>query len=1321
MKKQKLLIALLTGSVALGSVLFGWDQADVSSQLQANLLAQNTETKVEVYVASTKLLDSYLKDLLAHGEKTYEASKNSTETPSSDDLLANGVRIGLTSEEVNTLKRMAHRYTVYENKADGKNSDKLYQKMRDLLGYNINLTGTSKEAFVKSRGLDKDEEQFLLEITRGTTALTNITNADKQYIKGKIRKYIKVKDATVSDFTEAEKLLEEIYRQLGIDTTGEDTHVDQNRLPIDDIYDKGKAASEDGKITQSIVTKDGTDVLALYAIPGVVKVGNTSTIEALIFRPIPSHGDWEVTSTKFDTKGSKTLSSLTIIENTIPKILSINDSLSTTKAVYKCESVGIATVNFSTTIKELTTNKVSKLEGSIDLTCLEGEKVEQDKKDDSGSTTHEIKFSSGKVLNPSDSFEVLIGLGIINKKGNLEEKINKAEMLKILGVANFTKEEIESCKNTWVNPPSDLSLEYWFYDYICMAEKYQIANSKNLSNSVNKAEMAKIVVEFFEADTTSGSTPNWYGETSEEQSFPAGYDENAWYADSIDKLVNIGALESTPLEPTKEITRGEFLKIFNKMLEELNYNVAGISPEDQAKARAAEPTLADNAGSLGFSQGETKTSAAKDPFSILEAKAHKFAIGLGTNDVDFELFVPGNLSFLNTVVLESAPKGVKVKWRKGKLDGLDYSGDADNNEINNLLVIEFDKEYEEGEIVFRVAGKVDKKDIRIPIVKGLTFEQLYGVAEEKKEEPVKEGEIIVLSPEDRAAIKESDDTTKGTAEGKKDSIIDDLQPYNPYGTTQKKDKYTTRHVVIHGDLILEAKYKDLNGIDEITVEATITRPDKTQKTWGLSSIQFKNLAKGVIDPNLTQKKSDTGKNDIFSKSVTQVYICQKGGTEQVEFSANLDSKKTNEDDYYASYISANIDVFCENLKDEDLSLFDSSIDPTKDDGSIETITKEKEVNLTLQAIPAKAKVGGEIDIKVLIEPRRSKSGVIDGIFDLAKSDLYLVSTDQVLSPDGKVSLATSKTVNGNIQSTMPYGLKYTCNKEGTETISYEGLLREYQNNYGEKAAVRTILASNKLKSSIVVQCGDGKKQDLSDLAKNLGDFFLPHPDKEEDDSSEELENIITTATRITETAEIPIAINALIEKYANEIGAFTGNITDTTTVEQGPKGGIFNTDLILPKDFDYSTLFGAAAVFSGYPDVNYETLEGSTAADIKIHTDLILGLTSKYINDIDMTVDPTIGCLAAKLERCQECEDKNGAYKKTEKACTSITEAEQKAFCEIRNTYSGYSSIDTSNTGLSAGYQYEKETDESSDQSSTGSDINTDIENFIRIEMKPTF
>ncbi len=109
----------------------------------------------------------------------------------------------------------------------------------------------------------------------------------------------------------------------------------------------------------------------------------------------------------------------------------------------------------------------------------------------------------------------------------------------------------------------------------------------------------------------------------------------------------------------------------------------------------------------------------KENFSGIEATVSNFK-NLSESDTSFDFFVPGNTTFINTALLQSLPAGVGLKWGSGPKKGLDFSGDANERDMNHVLIIERSENYSEGDIVLKVTGKGDKVQlITIPIKKGL--------------------------------------------------------------------------------------------------------------------------------------------------------------------------------------------------------------------------------------------------------------------------------------------------------------------------------------------------------------------------------------------------------------------------------------------------------------------------------------------------------------------------------------------------------------------------------------------------------------------------
>jgi hypothetical protein len=128
-------------------------------------------------------------------------------------------------------------------------------------------------------------------------------------------------------------------------------------------------------------------------------------------------------------------------------------------------------------------------------------------------------------------------------------------------------------------------------------------------------------------------------------------------------------------------------------------------------------------GYLNSTKGETFNPASSP------AVATGFTSGSSGADADFQLVVPGNETYVNTVALVSAPNGVTVKWADGDLDGFDFSGAASSSDILAKLSIFKEEGFEEGEIVIKIIGKNDVTQlIKIPVTKaGFDFSATYGL------------------------------------------------------------------------------------------------------------------------------------------------------------------------------------------------------------------------------------------------------------------------------------------------------------------------------------------------------------------------------------------------------------------------------------------------------------------------------------------------------------------------------------------------------------------------------------------------------------------
>jgi len=121
--------------------------------------------------------------------------------------------------------------------------------------------------------------------------------------------------------------------------------------------------------------------------------------------------------------------------------------------------------------------------------------------------------------------------------------INRAEFIKILIEARFTKTRIESCKLSSESLFIDVASNQWFAPYVCLSKQEGIIGGYpdgtfRPGQSINLAEASKIIVGSygFQVDTVNGA---------------------AWYAPYIAVLEALSSRPDTARDATHQLTRGE--------------------------------------------------------------------------------------------------------------------------------------------------------------------------------------------------------------------------------------------------------------------------------------------------------------------------------------------------------------------------------------------------------------------------------------------------------------------------------------------------------------------------------------------------------------------------------------------------------------------------------------------------------------------------------------------------------------------------------------------------------------------------------------------
>ncbi|MFA5829632.1 MAG: S-layer homology domain-containing protein [Candidatus Gracilibacteria bacterium] len=128
-----------------------------------------------------------------------------------------------------------------------------------------------------------------------------------------------------------------------------------------------------------------------------------------------------------------------------------------------------------------------------------------------------------------------------------DNQINRAEFVKIIIGANFTKEQISGCTPTKTFP--DIHNSDWFYQYVCVASNNGIVNgypdgSFKPGNYINFPESSKIIVNAFGYQTSQ---------------------KEIWYQSFVEKLEELKAIPVSICSVTKNISRGEMAEMIYRL------------------------------------------------------------------------------------------------------------------------------------------------------------------------------------------------------------------------------------------------------------------------------------------------------------------------------------------------------------------------------------------------------------------------------------------------------------------------------------------------------------------------------------------------------------------------------------------------------------------------------------------------------------------------------------------------------------------------------------------------------------------------------------
>lgn len=179
-----------------------------------------------------------------------------------------------------------------------------------------------------------------------------------------------------------------------------------------------------------------------------------------------------------------------------------------------------------------------------------------------------------------------------------DNRINRAEFVKIIADAVFSEDQISACKPS--KTFSDVNTSDWFYPYICAASNGKIVDgypdgSFKSGDYINFAEASKIIVSAFD--------------------YKVSAKKDIWYQPFIEKLEDFKAVPGTIHSISKNISRGEMAEMIYRLKEDIT-----------------------DKSSMSFFSGDAKASKTttflksyhlkdnSDSFSIVQTSDGKYAI-----------------------------------------------------------------------------------------------------------------------------------------------------------------------------------------------------------------------------------------------------------------------------------------------------------------------------------------------------------------------------------------------------------------------------------------------------------------------------------------------------------------------------------------------------------------------------------------------------------------------------------------------------------------------------------------------------------------------
>jgi hypothetical protein len=155
------------------------------------------------------------------------------------------------------------------------------------------------------------------------------------------------------------------------------------------------------------------------------------------------------------------------------------------------------------------------------------------------------------------AIEYVADEGIVNGYGDgtfgPDDKINRADFVKILMEAVYSDSEIDGCDPEHIF--SDIIAGVYYADHVCIGANEGVVTGYDdgsflPANNINFAEAAKVIVKGFDYDTSD-------------------YDDLEWYTEHVSYLQDNGAIPMSIGSLGDYLTRGEMAEIIYRLLEEV--------------------------------------------------------------------------------------------------------------------------------------------------------------------------------------------------------------------------------------------------------------------------------------------------------------------------------------------------------------------------------------------------------------------------------------------------------------------------------------------------------------------------------------------------------------------------------------------------------------------------------------------------------------------------------------------------------------------------------------------------------------------------------